>query len=161
MQFSLEMVREVARLLQESDLAEISLEADVDAAQPAQLTVRRTPKPVPRRTEQRAQPAAAAVTETSSAPLLATKDEQAAGEAVLTQSERITLCATAVGLFRQSTPPRRVGDSVRAGEVLGSVESMKIPTEIIAPVSGNVVEELVVEGQGVEYNQPLLVLETV
>jgi biotin carboxyl carrier protein len=162
MQFSLEMVREVARLLQETDLAEVSLEVDADGPQPTRLTVRRVPRPVPRRVEHRAQSSAAHAEEVASlTPQPETNDEQDTVEAVLPEAKRITLRAAAVGLFRQSAPPRRVGESVRAGEVLGSVESMKIPTEIVAPVAGTVVEQLVEEGQGVEYNQPLLVLETV
>src|SRR5688572_25175980 len=102
MQFSLEMVREVARLLEQSDLAEISLEADADAAQPMRLTVRRVPRPAPRRAEHRSPANVSPAPETPPAPGDETNDEQDTAEAVLPEAERLTLRATAVGLFRES-----------------------------------------------------------
>ena len=160
MQFSLEMVREVARLLKDADLAEISLESAVESTQPQRLTVRRVPKATPRPAPRAMQTAPSNAQTESPAPATEATDGQAVPPAVLPVAEPVTLRATAVGLFRETTPPSQIGATVRAGQVLGSVESMKIPTDIVTPVAGRIIEVLVEEGRGVEYNQPLIVLET-
>jgi acetyl-CoA carboxylase biotin carboxyl carrier protein len=48
-----------------------------------------------------------------------------------------------------------VGDTVKAGQVLCIVEAMKMMNEIVADVSGEVVEVLAENSGGVEYDQPL------
>ena len=48
-----------------------------------------------------------------------------------------------------------VGDAVKAGQVLCIVEAMKMMNEIVADVSGEVVEVLAENSGGVEYGQPL------
>ena len=55
-------------------------------------------------------------------------------------------------------PYVEVGDRVRAGEVLCIVEAMKLMNEIPADVSGEVVEILAENAEGVEYDQPLFYL---
>jgi acetyl-CoA carboxylase biotin carboxyl carrier protein len=70
----------------------------------------------------------------------------------------VTITSTAVGLFRQSSPPLQVGDTVKNRQVVAIVESLKIPNEITTRVAGRIVEVLATEGQGVEYGQPLLVI---
>jgi biotin carboxyl carrier protein len=44
---------------------------------------------------------------------------------------------------------------VKAGQVLCIVEAMKMMNEIVADVSGEVVEVLAENSSGVEYDQPL------
>ena len=51
-----------------------------------------------------------------------------------------------------------VGDTVIAGQVVCIVEAMKLMNEIVADVSGEVVEVLAENAGGVEYDQPLLYL---
>ncbi len=65
-----------------------------------------------------------------------------------------------VGTFYRAPAPGEevyveVGDSVRAGQVLCIVEAMKMMNEIVADVSGEVVEVLAENSGGVEYGQPL------
>jgi acetyl-CoA carboxylase biotin carboxyl carrier protein len=55
-------------------------------------------------------------------------------------------------------PYVEVGDRVKAGEVLCIVEAMKLMNEIPADVSGEVVEVLAENAEGVEYDQPLFYL---
>lgn len=52
-----------------------------------------------------------------------------------------------------------VGSVVKAGDKLLLVEAMKTFNEIVAPVAGAVAKILVVDGQPVEYGQPLFVIE--
>jgi acetyl-CoA carboxylase biotin carboxyl carrier protein len=51
------------------------------------------------------------------------------------------------------------GDSVREGETLVIVEAMKVMNPIAAPRSGTVRQVLVVDGQPVEFDQPLVIVE--
>ena len=68
-----------------------------------------------------------------------------------------------VGTFYRAPAPGEdayveVGDTVRAGQVLCIVEAMKLMNEIPADVSGEVVEILADNAEGVEYDQPLFYL---
>lgn len=58
-----------------------------------------------------------------------------------------------------SPPFVTVGQSVKAGDVLCIVEAMKMFNEIEADRAGKVVAILVSNGEPVEYNQPLFILE--
>jgi acetyl-CoA carboxylase biotin carboxyl carrier protein len=65
-----------------------------------------------------------------------------------------------VGTFYRAPAPGEepyveVGDRVRSGQALCIVEAMKLMNEIPADVSGEVVEILVENAEGVEYDQPL------
>ncbi len=65
-----------------------------------------------------------------------------------------------VGTFYRAPAPGEesyveVGDTVKAGQVLCIIEAMKMMNEIVADVSGEVVEVLAENSGGVEYDQPL------
>ena len=55
-------------------------------------------------------------------------------------------------------PYVEVGDAVSAGQTMCIVEAMKLMNEIVADVSGEVVEVLAENAGGVEYDQPLFYL---
>jgi acetyl-CoA carboxylase biotin carboxyl carrier protein len=68
-----------------------------------------------------------------------------------------------VGTFYRAPAPGEdpyveVGDTVAAGQTVCIVEAMKLMNEIVADVSGEVVEVLAENAGGVEYDQPLLYL---
>jgi acetyl-CoA carboxylase biotin carboxyl carrier protein len=68
-----------------------------------------------------------------------------------------------VGTFYRASAPGEdayveVGDTVSAGQTLCIVEAMKLMNEIVADVSGEVVEVLAENADGVEYDQPLFCL---
>jgi acetyl-CoA carboxylase biotin carboxyl carrier protein len=68
-----------------------------------------------------------------------------------------------VGTFYRAPAPGEdpyveVGDAVSAGQTLCIVEAMKLMNEIVADVSGEVVEVLADNAGGVEYDQPLFYL---
>ena len=48
-----------------------------------------------------------------------------------------------------------IGDSVRVGQILCIIESMKLMNEIESDAAGKVIERLVENGSPVEYGQPL------
>lgn len=53
----------------------------------------------------------------------------------------------------------KVGDSVKAGDILLVLESMKIQNEIPSPRDGKVKEILVAEGKYVKRREPLIAIE--
>jgi acetyl-CoA carboxylase biotin carboxyl carrier protein len=68
-----------------------------------------------------------------------------------------------VGTFYRAPAPGEdayveVGDTVSSGQILCIVEAMKLMNEIVADVSGEVVEVLAENAGGVEYDQPLFYL---
>jgi acetyl-CoA carboxylase biotin carboxyl carrier protein len=78
-------------------------------------------------------------------------------------AEPLVVGAPAVGLFHRGVedgapPAVAEGDAVRAGQVLGVVEVLRLPHPVEAPADGRVVRFLVTSGQPVEYGQPLVEL---
>ena len=65
--------------------------------------------------------------------------------------------------FRSPEPGARpfveVGDTVSEGQTLMIVEAMKTMNQIPCPRAGKVVQVLVEDGQPVEYDEPLLIIE--
>jgi len=69
-----------------------------------------------------------------------------------------------VGTFYRSASPTakpfvEVGSSIKAGDTLCVVEAMKMFNQIEAETSGTITAILVENGQPVEYDQPLFIIE--
>ena len=78
---------------------------------------------------------------------------------------RHSVLSPLVGTFYRSTNPGakpfvEVGTRVQRGQAVGIVEAMKLMNEVVADVTGVVVEILVENAQPVQYEQPLLVIDT-
>ncbi len=76
----------------------------------------------------------------------------------------ITVHSPIVGTFYtapspDSDPYIKIGDSVSKGDVLCIIEAMKIMNEIESEHSGKIVKTLVENGQPVEFDQPLFLIE--
>jgi biotin carboxyl carrier protein len=92
--------------------------------------------------------------------------EEAAEESVeesIEESQAVVLRSQVVGIVHLSDhlggdPLVRADQRVEQGRILGFVESMSINHELVAPVSGRLVEILVHEGDPVEYGQALMIL---
>lgn len=87
----------------------------------------------------------------------------AAAPALEAVSDLMTVTAPVVGVFHLATRgfPQRApqsGDIVQAGQNVGVIELMHIPTDLVSPVSGTIEGILVEDGAGVEYGQPLMVI---
>jgi acetyl-CoA carboxylase biotin carboxyl carrier protein len=143
----LEAVREVVELLVESGVGEI--------------TVRRGELEVSVKAKGEAAPAQPVVSRAEAAP--------AAPEAPASDSEPEweglhVVRSPIVGTFYRAPAPGEepyveVGDRVSAGQTLCIVEAMKLMNEIPAEVAGVVKEVLVEDTSGVQYDQPLFVIE--
>ena len=88
------------------------------------------------------------------------KDEQL--EAARKKGEYIT--SPMVGTFYRAPSPDsppfvQVGDTVKKGQTIGIIEAMKIFNEIEAEFDCKILEILVEDGQPVEYDMPLFLVE--
>ena len=75
----------------------------------------------------------------------------------------IAIKAPLVGTFYAAPSPDQppfvqVGDTVKKGDVVLIIESMKLMNEVTSDVDGVVQEILVKNGDAVEYDQPLIIL---
>lgn len=67
----------------------------------------------------------------------------------------ILLASEMVGLFHHANPPIRVGSTVKEGQTVGSVESMKLMNDVRSAINGQIVEVLIEEGEPVDYGRQL------
>jgi len=69
---------------------------------------------------------------------------------------QVTATSPAVGIFRPGLAP---GARVLAGDRLAVVDLLGLPQDVVSPVDGIVGATLVDAGDGVEYGEPLVVVE--
>jgi acetyl-CoA carboxylase biotin carboxyl carrier protein len=97
-------------------------------------------------------------------PVSAAANESAlAGEVVA--ANRHMVVAPLVGTFHPWLKPRggtlvAVGDRVKIGQLVGTIESLNVFNEVETTVAGRVVEVHVQDGQPVEYGQVLVTIES-
>jgi acetyl-CoA carboxylase biotin carboxyl carrier protein len=153
--FSLAEVRQLVALMNTSDLNEISIERPEDGMR---LTLRKTlvEVNVGGNGPAVAVPAAALVAAPS-----APADAAATSAPPVPEYEYVT--APLVGTYHPALkvgqkPLVTVGDSVREGQIIGGIETLRVMNEVEAPLNGRIVEILVQPGQPVEYGQRLMAL---
>ena len=149
MRIEADLVRQLAELLDTTQLTEIEVQ-DGDR----KVRVARTAAVVAAPTHyQPAPPAAATVAPTASevaSPALA-------NNANAVKSPMVGTCYLS---GEPSAPPFiSIGKAVAAGDTLLIVEAMKVMNPILAPSAGTVKAILVDNGQPVEFDQPLVVVE--
>ena len=66
--------------------------------------------------------------------------------------------AAVVGVFHETAPQVTLGQAVRAGDLLGTIDALTIRNDVRADSDGEVVGVHVEDGQPVEYGQPLFAL---
>jgi acetyl-CoA carboxylase biotin carboxyl carrier protein len=142
-----DVIRELAKLLDETGLTEIEFERDGVSVRVA----RHLSAPGPRQRPAEA-PAGAAV---SAAPAATSIDPTQHPGAVVSPMVGTAYLGPAPG----ARPFVEVGSQVKAGEPLLIIEAMKTMNQIPAPRSGAVIQILVGDGQPVEYGQPLMIIE--
>ncbi len=141
------LIRELAKLLDETGLTEIEYERDGVSIRVAR------------------QPAAAPVSRarTPEAPASALVVPPAAAPADFTQHPGVVASPMVGTAYLGPAPGARpfveVGSQVKAGDTLIIIEAMKTMNQIPAPRSGTVIQILDEDAQPVEYGQPLMIIE--
>ncbi len=153
MQVDVKLVRELAKMLDATNLTEIEV-AD------GERRIRVARKPAAQNATFAA-PAASAPA--AVAPAAAAAPTAPAVEAAPAADHANAVKSPMVGTCYLSPEPEapafvKVGDHVKAGQTLLIVEAMKVMNPITAPAAGTVKAILVESGQPVEYDQPLILV---
>lgn len=106
--------------------------------------------------------------ERDGAPITAASGGAVAATAAATPggaSGQFPVLAPLVGVFYHAASPGarpfvQVGDRVERGQVIGIVEAMKVMNEVTSDYRGVVSEILVENGEAVQYEQRLMVIDT-
>lgn len=146
MNFEVEYIEKLARLINKNELSEIFIE-DGDKA----IMIKK----------------GGDIVQTVAAPPVAAAPQAAPAAApteVKACPKGTAITSPMVGSFYQAPSPgakpfAKVGDTVAVGQVVCIVEAMKLMNEIEAEVSGKVTEICVEDGQSVEYGQVLMYVE--
>lgn len=163
----LKLVENLLNMIAESDVDEVSIEegdfkikvkkkAEVEQQAPLYPAMPQATYNMPAAPQQPAQPQA-------QAPQGGQPQGEAGGESEdQVAGEKVP--SPIVGTFYRSPSPDadpfiNVGDHVEEGQTLCIVEAMKIMNEIDAEFAGTVKKILVDNGQPVEYDQPLFIIE--
>lgn len=150
MRIDIDMVRQLAAVLDETRLTEIEVEDGerrVRVAREVTISAATMHAPV-----HAPAPAAPALVHDAAPPAAAPANDSAAVRSPM------------VGTVYLSAEPGAkpfvsVGENVAAGDTLLIVEAMKVMNPILAPSAGRVTRILVDNGQPVEFDQPLVVVE--
>ncbi|WP_340264549.1 acetyl-CoA carboxylase biotin carboxyl carrier protein [Sphingobium mellinum] len=148
MQVDVQLVRDLAALLDDTNLTEIEVEdgdRKIRVARKAGAAVAYAPTPLAASPVAAAAPIAPPAAETTS---------------VAANAVRSPIVGTAYLAAEPGAAPfAPVGATVKAGDTVLIVEAMKVMNAITAPNAGTVKAVLVDNGQPVEYDQPLIVIE--
>jgi acetyl-CoA carboxylase biotin carboxyl carrier protein len=142
------LIRNLANILNETDLTEIEVEQD----------------------DLRIRVSRAGTTQYVQAPMMAAPQQMAAPAAVAAapvvaaRNPDNVVSAPMVGtVYMASAPGARafieVGATVKEGQTLLIIEAMKTMNQIPAPKSGKVTEILIEDGRPVEYGEALVIIE--
>ena len=143
-------VKKLIELLEESDVAEIEIHEGEESVRISRAS---TAVVAPMAAPVAAAPVAAPAPAPAAAPAAAEPEVQ--GHAVRSPM---------VGTFYASPSPDasafvKEGDTVSAGQTLCIIEAMKILNQIESDKAGKITKILVENGQPVEFDQPLFIIE--
>ena len=144
--FDLETVKKLADIVKSNDLGEITIvEGDKRISVKGKVCLTAG-----------ASPAASAAVQAAPAPAVAAnKEEKSSGNSVK---------APIVGTFYSASSPDAepfvtVGKRVKKGETIFIIESMKVMNEVLSEFDGVVKEILVSDGDPVDFDQTVMVIE--
>ena len=154
MKVDIDIVRQLAAVLDETQLTEIEVED-------GERRIRVARKAAAQQVVQAAAPVAAAP---MAAPASAAAPAEAPAAASAAPSTANAVKSPMVGTAYLAANPEApafvsVGAKVKAGDTLLIIEAMKTMNPITAPAAGTVTAILVENGQPVEFDQPLVVVE--
>lgn len=150
MRVDTDLIRELADLLTANELTEIQVE---DGER--KIKVRRESAPLIAAAPASAYHAPA----TATAPAAAPADAAPAAEEVAGNAVKSPMVGTAyLSPEPGGAPFVSVGKPVKAGDTLLIIEAMKVMNPITAPSAGTIKKIMISDGQGVEFDQPLVVI---
>ncbi len=146
---SVEQLQRLVRLLDHSDVSEIELKR-VNEGTHLVLRKARTIESRGVHEQQAAIPGATSPANPEPIPSIETKHR---------------VVAPLVGIFHTWAKPKggslvAVGDKVKAGQLVGTIQSLNVMNEVETLKAGFVAEILVQEGQAVEYGQHLMTIDS-
>jgi acetyl-CoA carboxylase biotin carboxyl carrier protein len=144
MQVDTALIRQLAELLNETKLTEIEVEDGARKIRVARTMTGVAAAPVP----------VAAAPAPSAAPA-AEAPAPSTANAIKSPMVGTVFLAAEPG----AKPFAGVGDVVSEGQTLVIIEAMKVMNPIAAPRAGKVTQVMVENGQPVEFDQPLLIIE--
>ena len=155
----LALVQDVIHLMNEADISELSFEQSG-----MKIHLRRGPG-MPFQTNM--VPVMAQSMPMASAPASASPASAALASAAAPSASNdntVTVKSPMVGTFYRAPSPDtksfiEEGDKVTVGQVYCIIEAMKLMNEVKAEVAGKVVKIIAQNGQAVEFNQPLIVID--
>jgi acetyl-CoA carboxylase biotin carboxyl carrier protein len=141
---SIEQLQRLVRLLDASDVSELEVNR---AGEGTRLVLRK-----------------AKVPEGTGQPQVAVSLAMAAMPEAAREAQRYKVVAPLVGTFHTGARPKggalvAVGDHVKVGQLVGTIESLNMFNEVETPVAGQVLEIFVQDGEPVEYGQLLMTIE--
>jgi acetyl-CoA carboxylase biotin carboxyl carrier protein len=148
MRIDTKLVRELAALLDSSNLTEIEVE---DGGRRIKVCRAAPGGAVHQAPVYHAAPAAPAAEPGAAAPAA---DDEPAGTVVKSPMVGTAFLSPEPG----AKPFASVGDKVKAGDTLLIIESMKVMNPIIAPSAGTIRKLYVSDAQPVEFDQPLAII---
>ena len=143
---NLELVEKIVGLLGEYPVSEIAVEREGH-----RIFARRPLGAAP----------AAGLPPKEAAAEMSTAEAEAAGEIRADAPNLRVLTAPMVGIFYHAEPPLSLGSEIKAGQVIGSIESMKLMNDVAAEAPGLVADVLVEDGAPVDYGRALFRLVTI
>ncbi|MES9993444.1 MAG: acetyl-CoA carboxylase biotin carboxyl carrier protein [Candidatus Thiodiazotropha sp.] len=147
-------VKKLIELLEESDVAEIEIHEGEESVRISRQSSIPAAVAIP------SLPPQAAVAQPAVAAAAAAPEPQAAADEIQGHSVNSPM----VGTFYRSPSPGskpfvEEGQTVAAGDTLCIIEAMKILNQIESDKTGTVKQILVENGQPVEYNEPLFIID--
>jgi len=147
-------VKKLIELLEESDIAEIEIHEGEESVRISRAST------IPMAQMMAAAPAPAPAAPATPAPATPLAADKPAAEEISGHSVKSPMVGT---FYRAPSPGSKVfveeGQKVSKGDTLCIIEAMKILNQIESDKSGTVKKILAENGQPVEYNQPLFVIE--
>ena len=153
---SIEQLQRLVRALDNSDVSELELQREADGMFLALRKVKASEMNVP------AEGGLVVSATNGVVQPLAAETPDAKEKETQTQHK---ILAPLVGTFHVWAKPRggalvAVGDRVKEGQLVGTIQSLNVLNEVETTVAGRVVEMHVQDGQPVEYGQLLMTIDT-
>ncbi|MCM1132997.1 MAG: acetyl-CoA carboxylase biotin carboxyl carrier protein [Ruminococcus flavefaciens] len=148
---NIETIEKLAEIVSKNELSEITINVS-----DCNLTIKgKKPQPAP---------PVMPVPMGMPAPVQTAPAPSAVEENVPRETDGNVVKAPIVGTFYQSPSPDKppfvkVGDTVKKGDVIMIIESMKLMNEVQSEFDGTVAKILVGDGQAVEFDQPIMIIK--